>query len=191
MRWAACIGASIAMAGCGRAPDAYYPLEEGATWTYRLRAGFVERVEQIRVVRKIAVGGVSGWEAAGPMGPSRLAWSSGRLIAESVPGTRFDPPIVLLDPTEPKAAWRWPANGKASVTTGGRKTEATAEATQRPEDLEVGGRTFKTLRSTLTLRIDGATLELDTWFAQGIGPLRQEQRAGGVLVTALERVSGP
>lgn len=191
MRWTAVIGAFFAMVACGRAPDAYYPLEEGAKWTYRLRAGFVERVEEVAVVRRIAVGGVSGWEMGGPMGPSRLAWSRGRLIAESVPGTRFDPPVVLLDPSEPKTTWRWPETGEAFVTSGGRVRAASAAGTQRPEDLEVGGRTFKALRSTVTLRIGGETLELDTWFAQGIGPLRQEQRAGGVLVTAIERVSGP
>lgn len=189
----ALVGAAalLSLSSCGRTPDTYYPLAEGAKWTYRLRAGFVERVEEVRVVRKLSVDGVAGWELNGPMGPSRLAWSRGRLVAESAPGARFDPPIPLLDASGAESKWSWPASGEAYLTSNGRTAQAAGEGTQRKEDMEVGGRTFKTLRSTVTVRAGGKVLELDTWFAPGIGPLRQEQRLDGVLVAALERVSGP
>jgi hypothetical protein len=182
---------ALLCAGCGRPAGEYFPLREGVTWSYRVRAGFVVRVEEVRVLRPIAVAGARGWELASPMGGSRLAWSGGWLVAESLPGARFSPALPLLAPARPSATWNWPEAGDGYATFGGTTIEARAVGRQRPETLEVGGREYETLRSTVELSAGGERIELDTWFAPGIGPLRQEQRTNGLLVGTLERVAGP
>lgn len=128
-----------------------------------------------------------GWELTGPMGPSRLAWKNGKLWAEELAGTRYDPAVVLLDARSGEATATW--SGLVSV--GAKALPATARLEQVREEQTLAGRTYKTLRATLTLEFDEGRTELITWYSQGIGPLRQEQRDDGVLTHAIEYQSGP
>lgn len=173
--------------GCSPGSQRYFPLEAGMQWTYSVRSGLSSRVEQLRVAMSVSVAGVQGWELSGPMGASRVAWRGNKLMLEEVPGTRFAPavPILLGDPRTAK--WDW----SGLVTTFGRATEGSGVIEQSPEQLTVAGRSFKTIRSTFSLDLPGKQIVIVTWFAEGVGVLRQEQRANGYLERALEYVSGP
>jgi len=76
----------------------YFPLEVGKTWTYHVRAGLAITVEDVKVMRRLAVAGTVGYEVGGHLGFSRLAWKNGVLMADSLPNTRFSPPMPMLVP---------------------------------------------------------------------------------------------
>ncbi len=83
--------------GCG-SRDNWQPLVVGKTWTYRVQAGFDHRIESIRVMRALSVASVEGFELAGPLGVSRIAWKHGTLVADSTVNARFLPAVPLLVP---------------------------------------------------------------------------------------------
>lgn len=176
------------LAGCGGSRgQAYMPLEKGNKWTYSVRAGFLSRVEDLSVTRSISVADVQGWEVSGAMGNSRLAWKGQTLLVEDLPGTRLSPAIPILLGESVKTSAKW--SGIAKTLSGSR--EATADIVQAKDTVTIGGRTYETKRSEITLRGLGAPIILTTWFNEGIGMLRQEQRVGDQLVRSMEYLAGP
>jgi hypothetical protein len=152
-----------------------------------VRAGFLSRVEDLSVTRSISVADVQGWEVSGSMGNSRLAWKDGNLLIEDLPGTRLSPAIPILFGNSDKASVKW--SGIAKTLSGSR--EATAEIVQANDTVTIGGRTYETKRSEITLSGLGSPILLTTWFNEGIGMLRQEQRVGDQLVRSMEYLAGP
>ncbi len=171
------------VAACGPGVERHMPLREGTAWTYTVQRDFDKLVAEARVEGRVPVGGTLGWRIVGPGLDSTLAWSDGRLVAGSLAGTRFDPPVPLFAGGE--AAW------SGSMSPPGRTEHAQGTLTQAEDTLRVGGRDAKSVRTVLTLR--GATGEtvVETWFVAGTGIVRQESRRGGRLLTRTEYVSGP
>lgn len=167
------------------------PLHEGASWTYRVRSGFLSGVHPLVAERRLAVAGVEGAELTGAMGASRLAWKGDRLLAEVLGGDRYIPPVPLLDLAlldqeggPGVRSWR----GFVVVRGEARDAVAQLSVTRVPP---LRDNWPSTVRSTLKIESEGEQVELLTWFAQGKGVVRQEQREDGELHRMVEWLSGP
>lgn len=189
---AACLAAAL-LVGCAAPGDRYMPLEPGSEWTYTVQLHFKSVIARLKVKEQAPVGSGMGWRLAGDLGESRMAWRAGKLIAAELGGTKFDPPITLLDPTAkeaPQADWKGVIRhaGKQIPAAG---TLSQTVLTDEADKLQIGSRKFSSIRSRLEVKAEGANLELTTWFAPGVGIIRQEQRINGDLVPSLEYLSGP
>lgn len=115
-----------------------------------------------------------------------MAWSDGRLLISDLPAIRFDPPVPMLDPSAPTSGRRW----SGTCLSRGFADRATAMIEQRPARLTVGGTERDTLLVTLEMTFRGQVLQVKTWFADGLGILRQEQSVDGKRLVALEWIGG-
>jgi hypothetical protein len=176
----------IVAAGCGSAED-LYPLKLHEQWTYTVKNSFSTRVQNVAVTRQIPVALTNGYELDGPMGISRLAWRDGTLYAEALPNTRIYKPMPLLVAKVGPATRHW--SGYVQTLAGNEKAEATME--QMPDSIELGARKLDTVRSNLTVKLPNKTVELDTWYARGIGPVKQDERTNGNLDVHVELLGGP
>jgi hypothetical protein len=172
--------------GCG-GPTDLYPLRVGADWTYRVTTGFAESVQTIKVTRRVPVAYTSGFELDGPMGISRLAWRGGTLYAEVLPNTRIYKPMPMLVAGDPKATERW--TGMVEVMGSAQKAQEFLH--QEPDSIELGSKKYEAIKATLNLKLPDKEVELETWYAPGIGPIRQEQRTNGKLDMKVELLGGP
>ena len=176
------------VSSCGPKPkQGYMPLKKGNAWTYTVRTGLQTTVQVLKVEKPIAVNSVQGWILNGPMGESRVAWKSGILLAEQLPGTVFSPALPLLDAKKLDSTRRW----HGTVLSMGRPLECTAEIVQGPDQYVISGHSFSVLKVVVNLHVPQKSIELVTWFAEGIGILSQQQRSQGYLECALEYLSGP
>lgn len=187
MRTMGLFGIAVLVAGCSGARSGLFPLEVGNTWSYSVRGGFVTRVVDLKVLSIESVAGVRGFKLDGPMGSSRIAWNQGILVAEELAGSRFSPPVQLLDSNQPAQHLLW--NGLVSAM--GRTSNAIAVVTQSNESFEIAGRKYPAVVSTVELQTAGRSMELKTWYVDGIGPVRQEQRNNGTLYPSAIYLSGP
>jgi len=141
--------APVLCIACAPSGTRYFPLEVGHRWSYAVRGGFLIRVEDVQVVRSMSVAGTSGYEIRGPTGVSRrgptgvsrLAWKGNVLVAESLPGMRFSPPLPMLDPSHPTQAMLW----KGLMTSPTAVLDAEARIVPKAEKLTLGGRRYETL----------------------------------------------
>lgn len=172
------------LAGCQGGSE--FPLKEGNSWTYTINAGFIQTVEEVRVLRKAPVAGVQGVEVGGSMGISRLAWKDGLLVTDRTVNAGFKPPLPLLIGGKEKGDLKW--HGMLIGAT--RTTGASAVLKQEPETRTLGGKTVKTIKATLLLRAEPHIIELVTWYLPGTGPIAQEQHSNGLLDLSLETLSG-
>lgn len=176
------------LSGCARSSSSMYPFEPGHRWTYSVRAGFLTRVEEVKVLGPATVAGGPGWILGGEMGRSRLAWQNQVLVAEELPGTRLSPPLPILDlQQQPGTFRRW----RGILTANGRPFEATAELTMASTKLKIAGRDAPTSKTTLVLKLEDRSVELISWYIEGTGLVRQEQRTNGLQDRALEYLTGP
>jgi hypothetical protein len=166
-----------------------FPLVEGNKWNYSYRAGFKEGVEPIEVGRTISVAGVKGFELDGPMGISHVAWKDRELVTTALPNLGLMPPLPLLVGGQKEAQRKW----EGWLIKAGEKVPAKATLVQESETKTIGSRKYETVKCTVTVITPNRDkpIELLTWYAEGIGPVRQEQRIGGELLIALEYLSGP
>ena len=166
--------------GCSRSQE-YFPLEMDRSWTYDVRSGLATFVVDVKVTKKVPVGSSYGYQLEGPLGMTRLAWSGNRLISDNLPNTRIGPPITLLAPGETK-----PILWQGFIETMGKSNSAKATLTQKVEKLQHGSRKYDTIKATLEIKTDDRKIELITWYAPDMGPLRQEQRTNDVLDVAMK-----
>jgi len=173
--------------GCGgRGAGAEFPLAVGRSWSYMVNSVFeTSRVEEVKVLRKVPVGDVSGYELGGPMGQSRIAWKDGVLIAQQLPNATFNPPVPMLVAGAANANRTW----KGMIGAGGRGTQATATLVQEPDKQQLAGQTVQMTKSTLTVLTAGNKIELITWFQKGEGPVRQEQRNNDRTVVKFDSIA--
>jgi hypothetical protein len=143
------------------------------------------RVEEVKVLRRVAVDGVTGYELGGTMGQSHLAWKDGVLVAAQLPNATFNPPIPMVVAGKDRARLDW----KGMIGAMGRGTPATAILIQEPDKSMISGRTVSATKTTLTIVSGPQTTELITWFQKGEGPIRQEQRTNERLVVKFEQIS--
>jgi hypothetical protein len=177
---------TLAVAGCGN-PGELYPLKVGSEWTFTVIDQFAQRVQKVKVTRRVPVALTNGYELDGPMGISRLAWKGSTLYAEEFPNTRVYKPMPILVAGDPKANLSW----SGTVQFMGQTVPAQATLHQEPESIDIGTKKFDTVHATLIVKIPGKSIEVQTWYAMGIGPIRQDQRTNGKLDAHLELLGAP
>jgi hypothetical protein len=175
------------MLGCGTRTE-WFPMKLGNHWNYQVRAGFDRRVEPVKVLRALTVASTDGFELAGPLGVSRLAWKHGVLLAESTVNARFAPPLPLLIPGADlsKSAPKQVAIWHGRVVTLGRERPGSAVITEQLEKIDVGSQKVSTILATVTLHTPSGKIELDSWYQEGVGLVQQEQRTNGVRIVQLQ-----
>ena len=169
--------------GCG-SPPPLVPLAVGAHWDYRFRWGLERETGRVEVVREVPVGGGTGWELRSPMGVSRLGYRGDRLVASQLGGAFLTPPLPIGVPVGSRAVW----HGRVASLKGETPGSAVVEADKAK--VNVAGAPRAVNRTVVTMRVDGKTVELTTWYAPGEGLLQQEQRTNERLDLALERIGG-
>ena len=180
------------LSGCG-AKDDWMPMEVGKTWTYQVTGEFDRHIAPIKVSQEVTVASRNGFELAGPLGASRLAWKSGTLVAESTVNARFVPEIPLLIPgvdlvkDHPKQVATW--HGRVTVL--GKEHPASAVLTEQPDTVDLSTRKVQTILATLKVRLPGGLIELDSWYQQGVGLVQQEQRTKGTRIVQLVLIGHP
>ena len=165
------------------------PLSPEWTGTYVVRFGFMERVEPVSVTRRLSVADMPGYELAGPLGVSRLAWRDGVLYADETANAFFTPPIPLLAEDGQPRKWH------GTVISMGKSHEATAELVQSNDKernrVDIGGRIVPATLATLTLQLGAQAVVLESWYQPGTGLVQQVQRTNRKQVTQLQIVSPP
>lgn len=181
----ALVAAVLVSAGCGAGND-LYPLSVGRQWKYVVSNTFTSRVQEVTVQRRVPVALTEGYELSGPMGISRLAWRGGTLFAEVLPNTRIYRPMPLLFSGKDKMTSKW----SGTIETMGVVNRADGFIEQHPESIDFRSQHVDTEKSTVTLHLPEATIDLETWFVKGVGPIRQEQRTNGKLDFRIELLGG-
>ena len=176
---------ALLLLGCGGTPQDYFPLADGNVWNYVVSLDGDVAYQELRVVGRTAVGPHNGWLLESDMGDSRLAWDGETLLASEMAGVRYSPPI----PIYARDGARW----SGVVRSAGARREATATVETSNEELTLQGRPHQTVRCVVTLDSGDRQVELTTWFFEGLGILRQEQRSGPLRERnrLIEFVSGP
>jgi hypothetical protein len=189
--------AGITLGGCGGGEQSspWFPLREGAKWTFDVQIGLIKRVETLDVDSRDSVAGQAGWRLRGPGGDSRVTWKQGTLVADELAGTRYMPAIPLLSPriaqrkkvTTPAESIPW----KGTIVVGARAMNATANLRVFHDDMIVLGKKDEVLRAELTVTVGNKARVVTTWYAQGIGVYRQEETLDGNMERSLDYVKGP
>jgi hypothetical protein len=180
---------ALGLFGCRVGSD-LMPLQVGRTWDYQVHApmAFASYVTTIKVDRDVSVANGPGVELTSNLGASRLAWQGDSLVAESLAGTQFMPPIPLLFRTEETHERAW----KGRVVFVDRASPATATQSQKGEDdISFAGRKIRCIRSTVSVQTAAHKIELITWFSAGLGIVRQEQRTDDRLLIRLDLLDKP
>ncbi len=157
------------------------PLEVGRKWTYDVNAGLVSRIEPLAVTRETAVAGVRGYELAGPLGVSRLGWNGDSLLVDSFANARFTPAIPILNSQLKDAHWHGRLESLGVVQ------PASASLIHKKVSLSFHSRQTPAVLTILSVKLPDRTMELQTWFSEGIGILRQEQRTRRTDLPGAER----
>ncbi len=183
----------VALTGCGKS-DQLFPLRIGNEWTYNVKSGLSEFVSKVTVSRNIPVAGVQGFELSSPMGISRLVWKGDILYATVLSGSRFNPPLPMLNASEEKHTFRQAVR----MYSGGKTYEAEATVAQETQTHTRDGRKFKATMTTTLLRMKDREVEIKSVYAPGIGLVEQTQRtqavAGGsrkLFDLQMDCISGP
>jgi len=163
------------------------PLSVGHVWTYDVHGRRLSQVVQMRVNRRVAVSDVNGYELVGPLGTARLAWRGPKLVAETLSGTTYDPPIPLLDARLPQAPLSW----RGTVTAPAAVSSAGATLTHVLTDWTFASRKMAAVETILKLQAGRRRIELDSWFIDGVGLVQQEERSGDVEPVRITMTGGP
>jgi len=163
------------------------PLAVGHVWTYEVHGRRLGQVVEMRVSRRIAVDDVSGYELTGPLGTARLAWNGPRLMAETLCGTTYDPPIPLLDARLPQKPLVWSGVVMAPAAV----SEAGATLTHLATDIMFASRKDAAVETILKLQAGRRRIELDSWFVDGVGLVKQEERTDDVETVRMSMTGGP
>ncbi len=186
-RWAAGLLVGLSLTGCGDDTARYFPSDTGSRWSYTMRSGLISRVEEVSVLGAVSAGDTTGVRLAGPMGESVLFWKDHWLMAETLAGTRFDPALPILLGSRPGSTTTW----HGTVTVAGRSSSANATITQAKSSYKISGRSVPSLIVKTQLKSGGHVTAVDTWFAEGIGIVKQDQSRDDRWSRSLEYVSGP
>ena len=141
----------------------------------------------MRVSRRVAVDDVAGYELTGPLGTARLAWHGPRLVAETLCGTTYDPPIPLLDARLPQTPVVWSGTVMAPSTASDAKATLIHVAT----DTMFASRKTEAVETVLKLQAGRQLIELDSWFVDGVGLVKQEERTNDVETVRMSMTGGP
>jgi hypothetical protein len=178
--------ALVALVGCGPKHD-LFPLELGNTWTYTVSSDLAKSVAKMKVVRNVPVGEAEGYELQSDLGIYHLAWTDGTLVAASLAGTRFYPPLPLLIGGQSTASRDW--SGKVAFM--GKQTSTKAQLLQEPGSVTIGAKKVDCTKVVTSMTIEGKDIVVESYFAPGIGLVEQTQRVGGLLTIGMKYQEGP
>lgn len=164
----------------------YMPLEQGREWKYLVSTSSGSSVASLAVIEKARVGLTTGWRISGEKGDLRLAWNRQRLVASELSAAQFDPPITLIKTDAKAGSWKW----HGTIRSRGFEAASTAECLQQPDRIKIAGNERACLLTIIRLQFRGNNIELRSWFQDGIGIVRQEQRVDDKLIVALEWIGG-
>ena len=165
--------------GCRGGDDrALMPLKEGRAWTYKFRLKGIDSVGTLKVVRSLSISNTVGYELSSPEGLSRLVWKGKELLMANGTQGRLTPPMPILSLTMDEIKWHGQLEtiGKvapASATIRRLKSEDGKRDTRK---LEYRGRKIECAVSVVEIEIPKRSVILETWFAPGIGIVKQVQR---------------
>ncbi len=182
---------------CGQGGPSYMPLVDEKQWTYNVVSNFQNNVQKFTVAGHTSVGGVDGRVISSEMGESRLAWDRRKLICSEMGSTVFIPPIPIFmeDKIPEKKKGRESELMPATDWSGtfqalGKTRHAKGILSQSRGVLQSQNGDLDVVETVFKVQIEGAKddvpLEIRTWFARGIGIVRQEQRTDRNLVVSLE-----
>lgn len=168
----------ILLAGCSKSPD-LFPLEVGKSWKYTVSSGMSKKVITLRVTGRASFAEAQGYELQSDMGNFRLAWKNGWLLAGSLAGTRYNPPLPILSQDSPATA-KW----KGTVHSMGRALEATADILQekpspRSKEADQG------VKVIIKMQAGGKKFETESFYKPKLGLVEQTQRVDGLLTIAM------
>lgn len=161
----------LALAGCGSS-DQLFPLRLDNEWSYSVKTGIPEYVEEIKVTKRVPVDGIQGYELQSAMGISRLAWRGETLLATALTGTRFRPALPMLSSADDRATFQW----EGTVYSGGRAYKGKATVSQSSEPLTRDGRKTNATKTILVLMLPDREVETVSWYVAGNGLVMQVQR---------------
>lgn len=178
-----CLSLLLIACGCAPSEQKYLPLAVGNRWSYSVKSDFDTTVDDVVVVGRVPVGKVEGYRMQGNLGTSEMAWDGSTLLASELAGQRFSPPLPLL--TSSSVTW------KGFIETAGRRIPAKAKIVSTKVKERFANRDYDTRQTEITFSSVGPNLHLTTWFVEGIGILKQEQRTGIKRDRRIEYLSGP
>jgi len=160
------------------------PLVTGKSWRYVVKTPLRSGTYRIRVNGETRVGLERGYLLESESGDTKMAWSKNSLYVSQMGGIEFNPPLVLLKPSEEKTSWTYTGTIKTPFT----EEHSKIRIVQEPTELKIGGISHPTLLVTLTMRFQKQDIEWKNWFERGKGILRQEQRNNGRFAMSLELI---
>jgi hypothetical protein len=178
---------ALLILGCATPQKEMMPLTEDSEWTYQSRAGLRSFIASVEVQDQVPVAGGPGWRLVSDFGESHWAWKDGVLVASLLPFAAFDPPLPMLDPTWNSQPEVW----EGIVELPSEPVEGSAEILAETTELEINQQDTPATKITHRMDIGREGLLLETWFVDGIGIARQEQRRGERLELMLEYQAGP
>lgn len=178
---------SLVTLGCKNGDESWMPLEPDAKWSYVARGDVTNALAEFEVADVTSVGSARGRVIRSSYGESRLAWMGTKLIASELGGTKYWPPIPLLDVSIKAGQIEWSGTAK----TAGKVTSLTAVVRQSRVPYIIAQKEVSAIRTSITLRGEGVQEELTTWFVEQVGIAKQERRSKGKWVLSLSLVSGP
>lgn len=174
---------SLLCTSCKSAQD-WMPLVTGKTWRYVAKTPLRSGTYRVRVTGETRVGLVRGYLLASESGNTKMAWSRNSLVVSQIGGIEFYPPLTLLKPLEGKTSWTY----TGTIKTPFAEESSRIRISQEPAELTIGGISHPTILVTLTMFFQNQNIEWKTWFAEGRGILRQEQRNNGRFALSLELI---
>ncbi len=158
--------------GCGK-PDRLFPMQVGNEWTYNVKTTLAEFVTKISISRRVPVAGVEGYELTSPMGVSRLAWKGDVLYASALSGTRFNPPLPILNAAEEKHSFRVQ---NLRMYSAGVTYDVDATVEQEAQAHTRDGQKYRATITVTTLRLKDREIQIKSIYKPGIGLVEQVQR---------------
>lgn len=154
------------------AQEDYFPLSEGATWTYRTH---LEKDHVQKVVGTEKVAGVSCFvKRHGETEKFWLAAAKEGVTLHRAKGMTFEKPLLLVRfPLTKGDAWR--GEGRSDA---GRVIYAFTNVGE--DEIVVPAGQYKAFRIDWTIGEGASGSAGSTWLARGVGMVKQSYRAGGV-----------
>jgi hypothetical protein len=154
----------------------YYPLEDGTRWVYKVG----ERTITARVVRHEPLGGVPCARveagAGGELHVEHIAVRPDGVYRYRADGKDIEPPLCFLR-LPPKAGATWKADSKIDAL------EMTATFVLGAAEVSVPAGKYRAVMVTSAdFVVAGRKTPVTTWFAAGVGPVRQRVEISGTEV---------
>jgi hypothetical protein len=149
----------------GVEPHAYYPLKEGAEWTYKVQGGPIK----VKVAGKEKAGTGTGYKLETTAGNKVSATETVAVTKEGVQrfnvnGLNPDAPILFL-PTDPMTTKTWSIDTKV----GGQEIKGTFNANKEKVVVPFGTYEDAIHVKGADMTIGATKTTVEYWFAKGVG----------------------